>query len=146
MEVIKAYPPQVKEWVHAQKSDFEGDIEEPAEQYILEITPPDPADKDFIYLNVTIEKKILNPRRRLQPFSASLYFHFKVKANNETPTPEFYFSLIETAAVNFAIYFYEKVKKTNLKGHKIKKPYFVLLKNDIQKAVDTWNRLHKYIS
>ena len=140
MELIKAYPPQVKEWKHGPNIDFTGDMEEPAEQYILEITPPEPTDKDFMYFNVTVKKEILNPKLRKQLFSANLYYHFKVKTNNEAPTAEFYFSLIESAALNFAIYYYENIKKTNLKGHKIKKPLFETLRADIQKAIDTWKK------
>jgi hypothetical protein len=142
MQLVKAYPPQVKEWKHMAKEHFAPEIEEPAEQYTLEITPSDPTDKDFVYFNVSIEKKLVNIPHRSKPFTATIYYHFKVKTNHEIPTAEFYFSLIETAASSFAIYFYENVKKTNLKGHKIHKPSFKLLQDDIQKAINNWKRLN----
>ena len=140
MQLLKVFPPQIKEWRHLAKEHFSNNLEAPAEQYFLEITPSEPEDKDIIYFNVSIEKKLVNIPQQSRPFLANMFFHFKVKTNNETPTAEFYFSLIETAVLNFAVYFYEKTKKTNLKGYKIQKANFELIRNDIQKAIDTWSR------
>ncbi len=138
MQVIKSFPPQVKEWKHRPTEDFEKKVEEPAEQYTLEITPPLPGDKDILYFDVTVEKQIINARSRMVPFHGIIYYHFKVKTNNETITPEFCFSVIRDAAGNFAAYFQNNTRKNNLKGYKLKKPEFELLQKQIEKAIDIW--------
>lgn len=143
MEVVKVFPPQIKTWKHMPVENFANDLETPAEEYTLEITPPEPGDKDIVYFNITITKKIINQPYLSVPFAGSIYYHYKVKTDYELPTSEFFFSLVNDAASNFAVYFLYQNRKTNLVGFKVLKPSFESLKDNIQNAIDTWVTLHK---
>ena len=109
------------------------------EEYAFKLTAAEGAkEKDCVYFDVEIIKKIMNLVNNRYPFLAHIHYRYEIKNKNEKPSVEFCFSLVQDAAINFAMYLLNMTKKTNLAGTKIQKPDFELLKNDISAAIEKW--------
>jgi len=143
MQLVKTFPPQVKEWKHLGVATFSVKCETLPEEYSFILSSPENTkEKDCIYFDVDISKKIMNLVNRKYPFIGHIRYRYLIKNKNETPTPEFCFSLVKDAASNYAVYLHNLTRKTNLAGIKINKADFEVLKNDLATAIENWKNNH----
>jgi hypothetical protein len=52
----------------------------------------------------------------------------------------FFFNLVDDATFDFARQFYQQARNTNLAHHKIPKVKIEVLKDDIEKTIDIWEK------
>jgi len=144
VQIEKQYPIKLIQWTHQPFEKFLGLISDNGYNFIFGITPQDPKDPNFCYFNIWIEKRMYNETTKEIVFYAKTYSAFKVKNLNQTPSSQFFFSLIEKATYDFAVQFHEKTKNTNLGHHKILKPQFSDLKMEIDITLEVYNtRIHE---
>lgn len=140
MDIIEKYPIQIDHWVHKPIDSFTGLLSDNGYNYILGITPEDPIDDEIIYFNVWVEKIIKNKTTNDIVFYAKTYSAFKVKNRKAKPFTKFFFNLIDNATQDFAQLFHQRTSETNLSHHRIPKVKIEHIQDDINKAIDIWDR------
>lgn len=138
MEIVTAYSPQVKKWIHQSIDKFMG-YSSQFREYTLGISPNDPQDATCCYFNVGIREGVKNTTINETVFLGEVLFTFKVRNNNRVPSCEFYFDLILEAAKMFQLIYQQKTLQTNLQHRNLPVPQFSELKADIQNCIDTWD-------
>lgn len=140
MDIVEKYPIQIDHWIHKPIQAFMGLLSDNGYSYILGITPEDPTDEEIIYFNVWVEKTIKNETTNETVFFAKTYSAFKVRNKSIKPTTSFFFDLIDKATFDFAQIFHQQTRETNLSHHRIAKPNIEHFKDDIDKAIDIWDK------
>ena len=139
MKIEEHYPIKIEHWMHLPANKFIGQ-QFHSYNFIFGISPEDPMDEECCYFNIWNEKKIYNESTKTIVFYAKTYSAFKVRNKSNPPSPEFFFELVLKAGSDFAKLFYTRTKGTNLLHHKIRKPVYSELKQDIIKTIDHWNK------
>lgn len=140
MEIVEKYPIKVEHWIHKPISKFLGRLADNGYRYIFGISPEDPIDEEVVYINIWIEKTIKNVTTNEVVFFAKTYSAFRVRNKSQKPTTTFFFKLVDDATFNFARQFYQRTKNTNLAHHKIPKIKIEVLKDDIEKTIEIWEK------
>lgn len=138
MEIVLKYEIQFEEWILKNLNEFIGTN---TENLIHEfgISPQDPNEHDCCYFNVGLIKTIENSKNGIV-FSAKANTCFKVRNNNEIPTIEFCFDLIDSGSFEFAKIFNERKKNTHIFDKKIPIPMIEDFREEIQTAINFWLR------
>lgn len=140
MDIVIEYPIQIDQWIHKPIGSFTGLLSDNGYSYRLGITPEDPTDEEIVYFNVWVEKTIKNETTNEVVFYAKTYSAFKVRNKNAKPSVNFFFDLIDKATFDFAQLFFQRTRETNLSHHRIPKATVEHFKNDIDKAIDIWDK------
>lgn len=144
MKIIQKYPIDIEHWGHAPIQDFTGHTNDYEHIYIFGITPEDPNSPDCIYINIGIEKKIINTTTDKITFFAKTVSTYKIKNDFEIPTVQFFFELVVDATYDYAKEFYTRTRHTNLATRKTKKPMLQELKGDLEHTITIWKE--KYMN
>ena len=145
MEATMYLPKQIM-WRHESIESFDGKNREFDPVYTLGITPPDPADRNYVLFNVWVEKKVKNLDKNKDIFLGKIYYCFRVKNEGNRPSAEYYYALIQRANEEFEKTLLEKTKGTNLAGIRAFCPPFDFLRKDIQKTIAYWDKNDRYKS
>lgn len=143
MEIVTQYPIKIEHWIHMPIKEFNGLISDSGYNYIFGITPEDKEDSECCYFNIWIEKKMINETTKKVVFYAKTYSGFKVRNRFKTPTSQFFFELVQRATYEFAFQFHQRTSKTNLSHHKIKKPQFLIIRDDLEKTINYWDENYR---
>lgn len=135
------YPIQINEWFH--EKDFNKTIGHNTNEinYILGITPIGIDEPSCCCFNVTINFIIKNHTQNVLIFQSKTFSCYKVCDIPHVVQPQFYFDLICDATSRFEKLFHERAHQTNLHHTNVQKPIFEDMKDNIQKCIDTWDRL-----
>lgn len=138
MEILHKYETEVEEWLLKDLNQFIGSN---TENLVHEfgISPQDPNEPDCCYFNVGIVKTIENLTNGIV-FSAKVNTCFKVRNNNDIPTIEFCFDIIDSGTFEFAKIFNERKKQTHILDKNIPIPMIEDFRNEIQTAINFWSR------
>ena len=138
MEIVLKYEIEIEEWKLNEVEDYDGIN---TEKLIHEfgISPQDPSEPDCCYFNVGIIETIENTENGII-FSSKANTCFKVRNNNEIPTIEFCFDLIDSGTFEFAKIFNIKKLNTIISNKKIPIPRIEDFREEIQTAINFWER------
>ncbi len=143
MQIEQQYPIKIEHWFHLPLDKFTGYLTDNGYNYIFGITPEDKIDNECIYVNIWIEKKILNKTTNTIVFLAKTYSCFKIRNKFQKPSQKFFFELVEKAAQEFASQFHFRTRNTNLSHLRIRKPIFSDIIADIEKTINIWDKKYR---
>ncbi len=135
--IHNAYPPTIEKWVFNDIS-IDGIKIESNLGYAFGLTPPDPNEPSCIYFDVTVIKSLLKETKEVV-FDSEYRMFFKIQNNGFAPDSEFLFSLVDHATEQFATYYHEKIKYTNLQYTRVKKSTFEVVGPFLEQVLSTWN-------
>jgi len=143
IEIVEQYPIQIEEWSHLPLKQFMGILSENECDYLLAISEENPDEPECCNIYIGIERYVINETTNQRVFFAKTLNCFKIKNSFQDPTVEFFFTLIEKATFEFAKEYHKRTRISNLRYHKILKPSFKNLKNEILKTIDLWKKTSK---
>ena len=138
MEVVLKYDTEFEDWKLENYLKFKGTN---TENLIHEfgISPQDPNEPDCCYFNVGLQKIIDNAENG-RVFTAKATTTFKVRNNNEIPSVEFCFDLLDSGTFEFAKIFNIKKNGTYISDKKIPIPQIENFKVELETAINFWVR------
>ncbi|WP_395048654.1 hypothetical protein [Flavobacterium sp.] len=138
MVIVQKYDIQIEEWSLEDFRKFEGENQE---NLIHEfgISPRDPKEPNCCYFNVGIQKTIDNSKNG-RVFSAKATTIFKIKNDNQIPSVEFCFDILDNGTFEFAKFFNERKQNTYVFDKKIPIPQIADFRKELESVISFWDR------
>jgi hypothetical protein len=135
MELIKENPILINIWQHEDDLKFLG-VNTPKFLYGFHLSRP--FFKSDLHFHVAIKNTYINSFNGIVFLSDTISI-FEIKEEDESPSAEELFGLVDRATYEYALIFHERTRQSSLLHHKIDRPRLEEVRPTLQDTIDLWD-------